>query len=242
MSLTPHETIIRDRFRTVLPDLQGSNYHRYHRQITSGIQEWMEQEVFRHYLETQTLLTWDEAQEKLSAVVRGSKGEGEPQGEKMEVDAQEDRGEGKGTDMDLPLTYEDYVLGLFDATGEMMRFAITTIATSGALPTTAVSTPTTASTTTSTTTNPTSPNPNTTKAPRTVVQDLQTLRTVLSNLVYSSKFGGGRERDMESKLKVTLQSVEKVERALYGLRVRGSERPVGWMPDLEPGRDVEVEA
>ena len=32
------------------------------------------------------------------------------------------------------LSVEDYVLGVFDYTGEVMRFAITAMATSGALP------------------------------------------------------------------------------------------------------------
>ena len=38
-------------------------------------------------------------------------------------------------------------------------------------------------------------------------------------------------------------SVEKVEKALYGLVVRGAERPKGWMPDTSDsaGRAVEVE-
>ncbi len=36
-------------------------------------------------------------------------------------------------------------------------------------------------------------------------------------------------------------SVEKVEKALYGLIVRGAERPKGWLPDTDTGRAVELE-
>jgi hypothetical protein len=39
-------------------------------------------------------------------------------------------------------------------------------------------------------------------------------------------------RDMGKKVDVMQSSVEKVERAAYGILVRGSERPAGWRPDL----------
>ena len=40
------------------------------------------------------------------------------------------------------------------------------------------------------------------------------------------------KRENEKKIDVMRQSVEKVEGAAYGLVVRGSERPKGWIPDL----------
>lgn len=40
-------------------------------------------------------------------------------------------------------------------------------------------------------------------------------------------------RDMGKKVEVMQNSVEKVERAAYGILVRGSERPAGWMPELQ---------
>ena len=41
-------------------------------------------------------------------------------------------------------------------------------------------------------------------------------------------------------MEVMRQSVEKVEGAVYGLVVRGSERPKGWVPDLsgDAGRET----
>jgi hypothetical protein len=36
--------------------------------------------------------------------------------------------------------------------------------------------------------------------------------------------------------------VDKVEKALYGLTVRGSERPKGWMPDMGGDMRPEVES
>jgi hypothetical protein len=40
---------------------------------------------------------------------------------------------------------------------------------------------------------------------------------------------------------VMRECVDKVEKALYGLTVRGSERPKGWMPDVGGDRRPEVE-
>jgi hypothetical protein len=46
-------------------------------------------------------------------------------------------------------------------------------------------------------------------------------------------------RDLAKKLEVMQASVEKVERAAYGILVRGSERPSGWTPDLSVPVEVE---
>jgi hypothetical protein len=46
-------------------------------------------------------------------------------------------------------------------------------------------------------------------------------------------------RDLAKKLEVMQASVEKVERAAYGILVRGSERPSGWTPDLSVPVGVE---
>lgn len=138
------------------------------------------------------------------------------------------------------LGYEDYVLGIYDMTGELMRFAITAMAMNGALPTPdgarnehskdehsssgasgddamAIDSP----------------------PKRTILTDLRQLRSALESLNTSGTGPFGKEAD--KKADVMRQSVEKVERALYGLTVRGAERPKGWMPDLSEGRAVEVE-
>jgi hypothetical protein len=46
-------------------------------------------------------------------------------------------------------------------------------------------------------------------------------------------------RDLGKKMDVMQNSVEKVERAAYGILVRGSERPSGWTPDLSGAVEVE---
>lgn len=47
-------------------------------------------------------------------------------------------------------------------------------------------------------------------------------------------------RDYRSKMEVMRQSVKKVEKLGYGLVVRGSERPKGWLPDMKDDAPADV--
>lgn len=134
------------------------------------------------------------------------------------------------------LGYEDYVLGIYDMTGELMRFAITAMAMNGALPT-----PEGAKNEHSSAGDGGDNDAMAIDSPpkRTILTDLRQLRSALESLNTSGTGPFGKEAD--KKADVMRQSVEKVERALYGLTVRGAERPKGWMPDLSEGRAVEVE-
>ncbi|KAK3674968.1 hypothetical protein LTR78_005312 [Recurvomyces mirabilis] len=198
-----HDTI-KTQYASVSRDLQGLNAHRYNRQITGGCQEWMEAASFQHYLETATLIAYDDARKLL----RG-------------LDA-----EGPGVD----LSAEDYVLGIYDMTGELMRFAITAMATSGELP----KIPATSAM------DGEEMDVDATSAAqqRSVLTDMRELRSALEGLDAGV---GPFAKDADKKMEVMKQSVEKVEKALYGLIVRGAERPKGWMPDMDGARAVEVE-
>src|SRR5271156_5879564 len=81
------------QFFSIAPDLAGINAWRYQRQVSGGIQEYMEAISFEQYLRHQSLITIEEARKSL------------PEG--------------------IDLTGDDYVLGIFDLVGELMRFAIT---------------------------------------------------------------------------------------------------------------------
>lgn len=165
------------QFQAIAPDLTGLNAWRYQRQISGGIQEYMEAVSFQHYLSHQSLITREEAAKSLPATII--------------------------------LTPDDYVLGIFDLVGELMRFAITTIATTGALP-----------------------GAQSELGEHNVLEDLRALRTSFEALDTTSCGGTGLGKDVEKKMEVMKTCVEKVETAVYGLTIRGSERPKGWVPDL----------
>ncbi|KAI9702289.1 MAG: hypothetical protein M1820_006221 [Bogoriella megaspora] len=214
-----HWTNITNAYTGVTSDLQSPNTYRYARNITGGNQEYMEALSFQHYLETQSLITFSEAQQRLSEL----------------------------TDQSTPITLslEDYLLGIFDMTGELMRFAITSIATSQTLPGSTLP-PTNSKpqlqpqpTHTSLSSEDTSiqMDIDTTSTPprrRDVLTDLRTLRAAFEAL--NIEHGTYLYSDVQKKMDVMQQSVEKVEKALYGMVVRGSERPKGWMPDMEARR------
>lgn len=175
-------------------DLHDINAWRYQRQISGGVQEYMEAVSFQCYLETQRLITYEEAQAKI------------PGG--------------------IGLTEDDYVLGLFDLVGELMRFAITTMATSGTVPRGATFSDGVVN-----------------MDGRDILTDLRALRAQFEGLDTSSGAGAWTSplnREAEKKTEVMKTCVEKVERAVYGMIVRGRERPKGWVPDSgaeERGRE-----
>ena len=118
----------------------------------------------------------------------------------------------------VQLTPDDYLLGLFDMTGELMRFAVTYLATNGSLP------------------NEEEGQQHEAGGRAGILTDMQLLRSHLETIDPSPSYG--LARDFESKLKTTRASVEKVEYAVYSMLVRGKERPKGWRPDaIEGPRD-----
>jgi predicted translin family RNA/ssDNA-binding protein len=172
------------QFQSIAPDLAGINAWRYQRQISGGIQEFMEAISFEHYLRHQRLITFEEASKFL------------PEG--------------------ITLTADDYVLGIFDLVGELMRFAITTMATTGALPA-----------------------PKAGEDPAQggdILVDLRLLRSSFEALDTTSYGGNGLGKDVEKKMEVMKTCVEKVEAAVYGMIIRGRERPKGWVPGLADDR------
>lgn len=183
----------------------------------------MEALSFQHYLETQALITFEEAASRISTM--------------------------SGEAGAVLLTPEDYILGICDMTGELMRFSVTSMATSGKLPAAKQNANKKLKR------NPADDGsgdamdvdgekgntvPVATK-PRTVLDDLRAIRLQLEMLEVSGGSKFSRELE-EKKMPVMRECVDKVEKALYGLTVRGSERPKGWMPDMGSHRGGEVES
>ncbi|KAF2467272.1 Translin [Lindgomyces ingoldianus] len=212
---------IAERYKAISADLQGLNAYRYNMQITHGNQEFMEAICFQHYIETQTLISYNEAKMRVAAM--------------------------SGEAGVVQLTVEDYILGIYDMTGEVMKFSITSMATNGKLPAGKPKKGPQPSQ------EPPSDQPadkmdidrgvtaqSEEQQPRNVLSDLRELRLRLEMLEppRTSKF----RNEAEKKATVMRESVEKVEKALYNLTVRGSERPKGWVPGVREERRPEVES
>ena len=214
---------IEDRYKTIAADLQGLNAYRYSHNITGGNQEFMEALSFQHYLETQSLISYDEAKSRIAAM----SGEAGP----------------------ITFTPEDYILGVCDMTGELMRFAVTSMATSGKLPCGKQADSNKRlkqdhdqeDSGDKMDIDEKTPAPSETQKPRNVLDDLRTVRLQLEmfEVPGGSKFAAELET---KKMPVMRECVDKVEKGLYGLTVRGNERPKGWMPDMSSARGNEVES
>ncbi|KAL4955072.1 Translin family-domain-containing protein [Aspergillus filifer] len=196
--VTPRFESILSLFQSAVPEVQSINSFRYQRQLSPGIQEFIEALSFKHYLENQKIITKDEVANQL------------PEG--------------------ILVTEDDYIGGLFDLTGEIMRFAVTSLSAG--------------SYTTSDEGDGTGDNlPRLPPAQANIVRDLREIRAEFEGISIPRRHDYSIFRDFSKKSEVMRASVEKVERAAYGILVRGSERPKGWKPDLSAdmgGGEVDV--
>ncbi|RXW16589.1 hypothetical protein EST38_g9265 [Candolleomyces aberdarensis] len=91
-------------YATLKPELEGDRFWQYERQVSPGLQEYIEALSFAYYLEHGSLIPFSEVQKSISD------SSGNPY---------------------FPLTVSDYLLGLSDLTGELMRFAISGLSRKG---------------------------------------------------------------------------------------------------------------
>ncbi|PLB51594.1 putative translin-associated factor TraX [Aspergillus steynii IBT 23096] len=192
---TPRFSQINDLFASAVPDLTALKAHRYQRQISPGVQEFIEALSFHHYLTRQSLITLAE--------VRGAVPEG------------------------ILVTEEDYLMGVFDLTGEMMRFAVMALSSGSQSQGQGEGEKGEEETA----------GPALTASQAGIVVDLRALRALVEGLSVPRRHF--MFKDLGKKTDVMQNSVEKVERAAYGILVRGSERPKGWMPDLSAQVEME---
>lgn len=111
------------------------------------------------------------------------------------------------------LTEEDYLLGVFDLTGEVMRFSVTYMATNAQLP-------------------------GGKSLENSILADMHAMRSYLEGMNVS----GHRDlKGFDSKLHVARQSLTKIEKSAYSMIVRGQEKPKGWFPDVSEARRASPE-
>lgn len=123
-------------------------------------------------------------------------------------------------------------MGIYDLTGEMMRFAVTTLSTGGQVKKSDAKDESEMDVDTENHSTPAQKYPIFPPEKAGIVVDLRDLRAMLEKLNVPRRHSSHMMKDMNKKMDVMQSSVEKVERAAYGLLVRGSERPSGWTPDL----------
>jgi hypothetical protein len=91
---------------SLLPDLRGVRAYQFLPTVSPGLQEYVEALAFAHFLQHGTLISLDEVQATLCVP--------------SESPSKEDVGPGRV----LVVGLDDYLLGVSDVTGELMRYAI----------------------------------------------------------------------------------------------------------------------
>lgn len=102
-------------------EVEGDRFWRYQRNVSPGLQEYIEALSFAHYLETGTLVSFNQVQQSLS----------DKDGVPVRTSLPNPCLRVLSDVQYFPLTLEDYLLGLSDLTGELMRYAISAISRRG---------------------------------------------------------------------------------------------------------------
>ncbi|XP_036429494.1 translin-associated protein X [Colossoma macropomum] len=108
---------VRQKIGQVAEELRGEDLHQFHKAFTSGVQEYVEAVSFHHFIRHRTLISLEEINARLVFVKE----------EKMETKV---TGEGSfpgACVLTFQVTPTDYLLGVADLTGELMRMCISSV-------------------------------------------------------------------------------------------------------------------
>ncbi|XP_063773761.1 translin-associated protein X isoform X2 [Pseudophryne corroboree] len=108
---------IREKIRQMAKELLGEDMYQYHRAFTSGLQEYVEAVTFQHFIKNRTLLS-------LHDINKGLIFENMESTTNIDSLGQEER---EANALSLQITSVDYLLGVADLTGELMRLCISSV-------------------------------------------------------------------------------------------------------------------
>ncbi|CAG09554.1 unnamed protein product, partial [Tetraodon nigroviridis] len=104
---------VRQKIGQIAEELRGEDIYQFHRAFTPGIQEFVEAASFLHYIRHRSLISLEEINARLVFV--GSK----------ELDNKDSAGSPEA--LTFQVTPSDYLLGVADLTGELMRLCISSV-------------------------------------------------------------------------------------------------------------------
>ncbi|XP_056252300.1 translin-associated protein X isoform X2 [Seriola aureovittata] len=104
---------VRQKIGQIAEELRGEDIHQFHRAFTPGIQEYVEAISFLHYIRHRSLISLEEINARL-VFMRAEKGAAEA----LPLGAQV---------LTFHVTPSDYLLGVADLTGELMRMCISSV-------------------------------------------------------------------------------------------------------------------
>uniref|UniRef100_A0A8D8M5I8 Translin-associated protein X n=1 Tax=Cacopsylla melanoneura TaxID=428564 RepID=A0A8D8M5I8_9HEMI len=160
--------LMQTQFKAIKAELKGEDLYQYLRAFSAGLQEFIEAYTFLYYLKSKDLIGWEQVENKLEELCG-------PEAEESQVKL---------------LTPTEFVLGVGDLSGELMRYAIGSVA-----------------------------------AGTDTDDCVYATNTVRDLYVAMLESGAIRIREVARKFAILRQSLMKMERTVYTVKVRGSEMP-----------------
>ncbi|XP_062895505.1 translin-associated protein X [Mobula hypostoma] len=114
---------IRLKIQQIAQELIGEDVCQFHRAFSPGLQEYVEAVSFQHFIKTRTLISLDEINKQL--IFPPKAGEAEHTEDSTLSCSQDQKQEQQP--LSLQVTPTDYLLGIADLTGELMRLCITSV-------------------------------------------------------------------------------------------------------------------
>ncbi|KAJ8365981.1 hypothetical protein SKAU_G00148120 [Synaphobranchus kaupii] len=106
---------VRLKISQIAEELRGEDLFQFHRAFTPGIQEYVEAVSFQHFIRNRCLITLEEVNSKLVFV------------KEDRTDAKDSSVDQQGAALSFQVTPTDYLLGVADLTGELMRMCINSV-------------------------------------------------------------------------------------------------------------------
>uniref|UniRef100_A0A3B4TF24 Translin-associated protein X n=1 Tax=Seriola dumerili TaxID=41447 RepID=A0A3B4TF24_SERDU len=103
---------VRQKIGQIAEELRGEDIHQFHRAFTPGIQEYVEAISFLHYIRHRSLISLEEINARLVFMRAEKVAEALPLGAQV---------------LTFHVTPSDYLLGVADLTGELMRMCISSV-------------------------------------------------------------------------------------------------------------------
>ncbi|CAB1455333.1 unnamed protein product [Pleuronectes platessa] len=103
---------VRQKIGQIAEELRGEDIYQFHRAFTPGIQEYVEAVSFLHYIRHRSLISLEEINARLVFMKEEKEGAETPLGAQV---------------LTFQVTPSDYLLGVADLTGELMRMCISSV-------------------------------------------------------------------------------------------------------------------
>ncbi|XP_029464507.1 translin-associated protein X [Rhinatrema bivittatum] len=116
--------VVRQKIKQIAQELVGEDMYRYHRAFTPGLQEYVEAITFQYFIKTRNLMSIEEINKQLIFSSEDELKELKAISPHSPEKPSSDLREKQQHHWSLQVTPVDYLLGVADLTGELMRMCI----------------------------------------------------------------------------------------------------------------------